>query len=127
MTDSQSKTHSAVAFDSPLTPDVLSTDDLFGVLSHQRRRCVLRCLGEHQTPLTLADLADEVTAREQEAPLPDVPAEEVKRVYVSLYHTHIPKLADADLVEYTQERDMVALSTENEHAEALLELATASE
>lgn len=81
---------------------------MFGVFTHQRRRYALRELRRHDTPMALADLADELAIREHEAPLSDIPAEEVKRLYISLYHRHIPKLVDADLVRYDQERDTVA-------------------
>jgi hypothetical protein len=31
----------------------------------------------------------------------------VKLVYLSLYHSHVPKLAEANVVEYSQESDLV--------------------
>ncbi|OAQ52270.1 hypothetical protein HTG_11655 [Natrinema mahii] len=86
-----------------------TANDAFDVLSHHRRRYALQCLREYETPLALADLADEVAVREHDRPLPEIPSEAVKRIYVSLYHTHVPKLADADHVRYSQERDEVAL------------------
>ncbi|AGB30511.1 hypothetical protein C488_07117 [Natrinema pellirubrum DSM 15624] len=86
-----------------------TANDAFDVLSHHRRRYALQCLREYETPLALADLADEVAVREHDRPLPEISAEAVKRIYVSLYHTHVPKLADADYVRYSQERDEVAL------------------
>lgn len=100
--------------DASYAPDNAST--VFGILAHQRRRCALRCLREHENPMALADLADEVAARENETPLAEIPAEEVKRVYLSLYHGHIPKLADAKFIRYDQKRDLVTLS---ERAEQL--------
>ncbi|WP_425607567.1 DUF7344 domain-containing protein [Natrinema zhouii] len=60
--------------------------------------------------MALADLADEIAAREKETSITDIPAEEVKRIYMPLYHTHIPKLEEADLVHYKQERDTVTLT-----------------
>ncbi|WP_435551859.1 DUF7344 domain-containing protein [Natrinema sp. CGMCC1.2065] len=44
-------------------------------------------------------------------------AEAVKRVSVSLSHTQVPKLADADHVRYSQERDEVALLDHVAHLE----------
>lgn len=60
--------------------------------------------------MPLADMADEIAVWENETDITDISAEEVKLVYISLYHTHIPKLADADVVEYSQEQDAVRLS-----------------
>ena len=94
-------------------------DTVFEILAHHRRRYALECLREYENPLPLADLADEVAVREHDAPLPEVPSETVKRVYLSLYHTHIPKLAAAEYVEYSQERDAVTLTEHSERAERL--------
>lgn len=91
-------------------PDVL--DAFFDALSNQRRRHVLRCLDEYGAPMALADLADEVAVRERGSPLPEIPAEDVKRIYVSLYHNHVPRLEDADVVEYSQKRDLIELTSE---------------
>ncbi len=85
-------------------------DDVFDILASQRRRYILYCLRTHDSPLALADVADEVTVYEHDTDITDISAEEIKRVYMSLYHTHIPKLAERDLVTYSQERDLVTLS-----------------
>lgn len=42
--------------------------------------------------------------------LTDVPAAAIKRIYLDLYHTHIPKMEEAKLLEYTQEQDSVQLN-----------------
>lgn len=98
-------------------------DTIFDLLSSPRRRHVLRCLDEYDDPLALADLADEVAVREYDRPLTETSPEEVKRIYVSLYHTHVPKLEDAGVVEYNQERDLVSLASDrlslDEYVDAL--------
>lgn len=76
------------------------------VLADKRRRRALRCLQRHGE-LTLPDLAEEVTVREADAPLPELSAERVSEVYFSLYHTHVPKLEEAEFVRYYQEQDFV--------------------
>jgi len=93
-------------------------DALYHVLSASRRRFVLRLLGDHSTPMALADVADELAAWERDADLTEVPAADVKSVYMSLYHVHVPKMEDAGVVEYGQQRDAVALA---ENAESLLD------
>lgn len=87
----------------------LATDRVLDALAHERRRHVLHCLRNYDQTMALADLADEVAVRENETAITEITAEEVKRVYVSLYHTHIPKLQDVGVVEYSQDRDMVTL------------------
>lgn len=95
----------------------LSTDDAFDLLSNRRRRYLVHCLRKHDTPMSLADAADEIAIRENDTRLAEIPAEEVKRVYTSLYHSHVPRLVDANVVEYSQERDAVALSENAERLE----------
>ena len=92
--------------------DADALDTLFEIFADRRRRYVLDCLQEHETPLALADVADEVAARETGSPITETSAEEVKRIYVSLYHNHVPKLENAGFVHYCQERDLVTLSEE---------------
>lgn len=58
--------------------------------------------------MKLPDLAEEVASRENGAHLTDIPADEVTRVYMSLWHSHIPKLSEAGVVEFSQERETVA-------------------
>lgn len=76
--------------------------------------------------MTLADLADEVAEREAGASLSAVSAEEVLEVYLSLYHSHVPKLVEARMVEYSQERDLVALSLDPEYLELLERIESAT-
>ncbi|USZ67869.1 ArsR family transcriptional regulator [Halorussus salilacus] len=87
----------------------VSLDALLDALSAFRRRRALVTLLTHGD-LPLADLADEVAVGEYDRPLPEIDAETVLEVYLSLYHTHVPKLADAGLVEYDQQGDFVALT-----------------
>lgn len=90
------------------SPEQIST--IFELFAHHRRRYALRELQQHANPMALADLADEIAIRENETPITEIPAEEVKRIYMSLYHTHIPKLAEADIVHYDQKQDTVMLT-----------------
>lgn len=86
----------------------VSVDTVFELLSNRRRRTLLAVLARHGYSLTLADLADEVAAREHDAPVSDVPEEDVLVIYLTLYHQHVPKLESADVVRYEQDRDLVA-------------------
>jgi hypothetical protein len=88
----------------------IETDALFTILSHSRRRAVLGCLHEYNTPIALGDVADEVAIWEYDARITDILAEEVKSIYLSLYHNHIPKMTEVRLVQYSQERDAVTLT-----------------
>lgn len=90
------------------------------LLADRRRRDALRVLAFHGEPVTLADLADEVAARERGAPLAEISPDDVLRVYLSLYHRHVPKLADAGVLAYDQDADLVRLATDATRLGAVL-------
>ena len=70
-------------------------DDVMKALADRQRRQTLRVLRDADGVVSLADLADEVTRREQ-AGEGDAPTDR-KRIKLALYHVHLPKLADAGL------------------------------
>lgn len=55
-------------------------------------------------------MADEIAGWENETYHMAVSEEEVECVATSLHHAHIPKLADADIVEYDPEQNIVSLT-----------------
>lgn len=89
------------------------------LLASERRRHVLGCLATHGR-LALPDLADEVAERERDAPLPQIPEDEVLTTSLSLYHAHVPKLERANVVSYDQDRDVVALADAADALDATL-------
>lgn len=94
------------------------TSVVYECLSRSRRRYLLYCLNTAGHPLPLADLAEAVAEMEVETQS-ELDDEFVKEVYMSLYHAHVPKLADAGLVEYSQEQDEVKLIEYPEELESL--------
>lgn len=82
-----------------------SLDTVFTLLSNRRRRCVLYLLAQAEEPVELSELARLVGVYEHggETPAPD----ELKRIYSALYNTHVPKLANAGLVEYDDDGDSI--------------------
>lgn len=81
-----------------LTPDVV-----FDVLRNPRREFALAYLRQQDRPVTLTELARKVTAWEVGVPPTEVEKDRVQQVRVSLHHTHLPKLANFGLVEYTDD------------------------
>lgn len=85
-----------------------STDQLFDALADERRRAVLDALSAAEQPVDVHRLAERVAARERrgdDAGRP--PRDAVRRALVSLHHAHLPKLADAGLVEYDADARVV--------------------
>ncbi len=101
--------------------DATDPDVLFSVLADARRRCVLYCLHTYDTPMSLPDIADEVACWERNTDLSEVSPEVVKRIYMSLYHTHVPLLVDAGIVTYDQDSDCLTLRPAFEHVEPHLQ------
>lgn len=96
----------------PSPPDSLaetshvSRDDLFEALSHSRRRIALAKIADAGTPVELRTLARSV-AREEASDDEEIPRETFERVSLSLYHTHLPKLAHFGLIEFDARRRVV--------------------
>lgn len=77
-------------------------------LADRRRREALSVLFAFSTPITLPTVADFVTELECGTPAEEYPEERL-RIYMSLYHDHVPILEEAGLVVYTQEGDVIDL------------------
>ena len=88
--------------------DDLSEDRIFSLLSAGRRRELLRALEAASEAVPLSDLTREVALAEGIEP--DAAAAAFKTVYVSLYQTHVPALADAGAVEYDSVEKHVKLT-----------------
>ena len=89
--------------------DDLTEAEFETLVADYRRRYALYCLFRFTTPMTLPTLADRVTELEYGAPAESL-LDERLCVYMSLYHDHIPPLAEAGIVEYSQEGDTVDLA-----------------
>lgn len=81
----------------------LDRDLVFTLLKNRRRRAVLSFLAD-RPETTLSDLADQIAADENDTTPEQLSSSERKRVYISLYQNHLPKLADAEVIEYDQSR-----------------------
>lgn len=81
-------------------------DRIFGILQNHRRRLVLEYL-RHRDSTTQGDLARHIAAVENDIPESAVTSTQRKRVYVSLYQAHLPKLDDFDAISFDQDRGTV--------------------
>ena len=92
MSDSRSQ------FDADVADPALDRDTRFDILSHQHRRALITLLAE--TPRqTRAELTTQLAAAITD--IASQPAAEDRRqLRIALHHNHLPKLADANLIEY---------------------------
>lgn len=93
---------------SPIHERIDRSCDLLG--SAYRRRVIYAL--QKDGPSTVEELADAVVS----AGIADAR----KRALTSLVHTHLPKLSDADVVEYDDPEDVVSLAEGVEALEPLL-------
>jgi hypothetical protein len=98
----------------------LSKDTIFGLLRNQRRRYALQYLTSHAGVVRLSDLADALAEWELETEGAYVTHRDRKRAYVSLYQTHLPKLDDADIIDYNQPRGTIELGSNYQYVQEYL-------
>lgn len=79
----------------------LELPHVYDALSHPRRGYVCYLLSEADR-WSVAELARRVAAWETDVPEREITESRHERVTVSLYHTHVPKLADADVVGFDE-------------------------
>lgn len=90
--------------------DTLSQDTVFDLLSSARRRYILYYLRQHGGEATINELASQIAVWENDVPEEELTSQDEKRVYVSLYQTHIPKLEERGIVEYDSDSSVVRLT-----------------
>lgn len=105
----------------------LPKDLIFGLLSVTRRRRVLAYLANRGGEATLSELAEHVASLENEKSVAALTSAERKRVYVCFYQSHLPKLADAGVIDYDQARGTVRLRREARQLYAYLSVSPGDE
>jgi hypothetical protein len=94
--------------DSP-DPGGLTKSEVFDLLRNQRRRFVLHYLKNNPDgEVTLGTLADQVAAWEYGVAPEDVSSTQRKRVYTTLQQSHLPKMDEAGILEFDQDRGTIA-------------------
>lgn len=88
----------------------LTQERVFSLLSSRRRRLAIQQLDECGGSAEVGTLAELVAARENDVPREELDYQQRKRVYTSLHQTHLPKLADADLIEYDRAEAVVSFT-----------------
>ena len=86
----------------------LSKDTIFTLLQNSRRRRVLRYLEEHGEA-SLSELARYIASQENESHPDEVGNDMRRKVYISLYQTHIPRMADIGVIDYDREEKTIRL------------------
>lgn len=88
----------------------LTFESTFEALQNPRRRWTLRYLSDHDYPVRVSDLADQITAWEGGTSTADITPDARKSVYNSLCQTHLPQLESHGIVEYDHDTGLVRLA-----------------
>lgn len=105
--------------------DVLDLDRVFETLDHPRRRYLVYALATNGQ-WTLSELATKLASWERDVPEGDVSERTRDRVYTSLYHAHVPKLADHDVIRFDDGTETVSTTAHTDQVLAALESVGAS-
>lgn len=88
----------------------ITQDTVFDILSSARRRYVLYYLRQADEPVDINELARQVAAWENDVSVDELTDQQRKRVYISLYQSHIPKLDSLGIVEHDKDSGAVSLT-----------------
>jgi hypothetical protein len=91
------------------TDAALTKDTLFELLKNQRRRDALAFLKATDGRTTLSDMAEHIAAKENDVPVEAINSKQRKRVYIGLYQCHLPKMADAGIIDFEKNRGTIEL------------------
>jgi hypothetical protein len=115
-------TETAESEDTPEIASDLSTEDVYEVLSNRRRRYAIHYLKQADDPVDVSTLAEQVAAWENKKSSEELDSQERKRVYISLYQSHLPTLEKRGLVDYDDDRGIVELTDSIASADVYLEV-----
>lgn len=98
------------AFEGDLGAAVLELDHVYTSLAHPRRRYLCYTLLEDDE-WTLTELAVKIAAWENDVSEDAVTDEQRDRVYVSLFHSHVPKLVEEGIVTFDAETEQITAAS----------------
>jgi hypothetical protein len=94
--------------------DTTLIDERAVVLANSRRQLVLYYLYENDGEISLEEVSQTIAAVEADFATQSVDSDAVRRVYDTLYMTHVPVLIEHDLVEYDYKEGMLRSTDELE-------------
>lgn len=88
----------------------LTRETVFDLMNSPRRRYVIQYLHSTGEPIELQALANQVASWEDDVPVDELTDQQKKRVYVSLYQTHVPKLAESGVITFDRDSGDVEIT-----------------
>ncbi|WP_117595693.1 MULTISPECIES: DUF7344 domain-containing protein [Haloprofundus] len=87
----------------------LTQGELFDTLCNERRLGIIRHLQASDGTSELSPLVDHVAAAENDKRPGELARAERRRVYISLYQTHLPMLEERGIVEWDRSDNVISL------------------
>lgn len=100
-----------------------SLDSIFDLLRKEDRRYALYYLDQQDGPVPVDELAAAVTERHGDSNEEDGRLSEFESVELELLHQHLPKAAEAEFIEYDDERGVIEVSGTPSEFDAVLTVA----
>ncbi|MEF8799479.1 MAG: hypothetical protein V5A56_00365 [Halolamina sp.] len=92
----------------------LGKNEIFTILKNPRRRETLKYLEHNGGEADLSDLAERLAARENDIDIKALSSKQRKRLYISLYQVHLPKMDDLNVLEFDKHRGTIELTEPGE-------------
>ncbi|MFC4551552.1 MULTISPECIES: DUF7344 domain-containing protein [Halorussus] len=99
------------------TPEL---DTVLDVCEHEHRRIVLAALANQHQSLSIDDLTNAIVKHNHHTPPAEASDETVTQIQTGLHQVHLPKLAEAGLIQYDSERQLVEPTAQLGQAESHL-------
>ena len=104
------------------SPQQLSKNEVFELLSNERRRYAIHHVKQSDGAVELGALSEQVAAWENSGEVSGVSSDERKSVYTSLQQFHLPKMEREGVVEFDDRQGTVELSPRAEDLDVYLEV-----
>lgn len=85
-------------------------DEVFDLLRRERRRYALYYLDQQDGPVTIDELTRKISEWELGSSRNEVPDERFEDVILSLEHSHLPRVDDAEHIEYDRENERLRIT-----------------
>jgi hypothetical protein len=100
----------------------LSREAVFDILRNRRRRYALHYLKQQEAPVGTRELVEQVAAWECDTAVSELSSQERHRVYVSMTQSHLPKMAEEDIVRIDEDAGTVTLTEQATDLDVYLEV-----
>lgn len=102
-----------------------SLDEIFDLLSKERRRYVLYYLDQAEGKVSLDELVKQIHDWETAPSDDSVPSDAYEDIVISLEHNHLPKIEDATHIEFQREDQQIRVSDLSSESGVLLSVSKA--